>query len=178
MISDFVKGNKKDLYPDPIRKGIQLHRQIDSYTDTHPATREAKTIFRAHYRLYSGAFVDVVYDHFLARDAAVFTEDTLYSFSQDVYAALDAHLAWLPDRFAAMFPHMKQHNWLFHYREKGGIEKSFGGLVRRAAYLAESETAYRLFLEHYQLLETCYRHFWTDMRDFAEKCFTELQNDG
>ena len=68
MISDFVKGKKKFDYPSAIQKGIILHRFIDTFTDSHEATREAKEIFRPAYRLYSGAFTDVVYDHFLAVD--------------------------------------------------------------------------------------------------------------
>ena len=68
MISDFVKGKKKFDYPFRIQQGIMLHRLIDDFTDNHPATKEAKEFFRPDYRLYSGAFVDVVYDHFLAID--------------------------------------------------------------------------------------------------------------
>ena len=64
MISDFVKGKKKFDYPIRIQSGITLHRMIDTFTDEHPATKEAKEFFRAYYRLYSGAFIDVVYDHF------------------------------------------------------------------------------------------------------------------
>src|SRR6202008_4422095 len=80
MISDFVKGKKKFDYPANIQKGIALHRFIDSFTDEHEATKEAKEVFRPAYRLYSGAFVDVVYDHFLATDENEFTEDSLLSF--------------------------------------------------------------------------------------------------
>jgi acyl carrier protein phosphodiesterase len=64
MISDFVKGKKKFDYPSEVQQGIALHRAIDQFTDTHEATREAKQVFRPAYRLYSGAFVDVVYDHY------------------------------------------------------------------------------------------------------------------
>ena len=74
MTSDFIKGRKKFDYPDNIQKGIMLHRAIDTFTDDHEATKEAKNIFRPAYRLYSGAFVDVVYDHFLATDENEFTE--------------------------------------------------------------------------------------------------------
>jgi acyl carrier protein phosphodiesterase len=84
MISDFVKGKKKFDYPVPIQKGIALHRTIDSFTDQHEATKEAKEIFRPAYRLYSGAFVDVVYDHFLATDMAEFSEESLLHFSLQV----------------------------------------------------------------------------------------------
>ena len=68
MISDFVKGRKKFDYPPQIKKGIELHHAIDEFTDNHPATKQAKEFFRSDYRLYSGAFVDIVYDHFLAND--------------------------------------------------------------------------------------------------------------
>ena len=177
MISDFVKGKKKFDYPAGIQKGIMLHRYIDTFTDTHEATKEAKEIFRPHYRLYSGAFVDVVYDHFLATDSAEFTESSLLDFSQQVYSILDKQIQWLPERFALMFPYMKEHNWLFNYRTKWGTGKSLGGVVRRSAYLTESETAYQLFEQHYQLLQDCFRHFWASAKPFARNQFDLLKSE-
>ncbi|MBL0267747.1 MAG: DUF479 domain-containing protein [Chitinophagaceae bacterium] len=174
MISDFVKGKKKFDYPSEVQQGIELHRAIDQYTDTHIATREAKQVFRAHYRLYSGAFIDVVYDHFLANDESEFTEESLFAFSRDTYAALDRQEAWMPDRFAHMYPFMKQQNWLFNYRTRWGIKKSMGGLVKRAAYLEDYHTAFTIFEEHFQLLEDCYRHFWAGMKPYAKSCFDQL----
>jgi acyl carrier protein phosphodiesterase len=177
MISDFVKGKKKFDYPPGIQKGIMLHRTIDTFTDTHEATREAKEIFRPVYRLYSGAFVDVLYDHFLAVDATEFTEESLSDFTQQVYTVLDEHTQWMPEYFARMFPSMKQHNWLLNYRTHWGIQKSLGGVVHRSAYLTESEIAFQLFEEHYQLLQDCYRHFWAAVKPFALQQFELLQND-
>ena len=175
MISDFVKGRKKFDYPTSIQQGIMLHRAIDTFTDEHEATKEAKEVFRPYYRLYSGAFVDVVYDHFLATDENEFTESSLLDFTQEVYSSLDKQVQWLPERFAAMFPYMKEHNWLFNYRSRLGTGKSMGGLVRRAAYLTESETAYQLFEDHYQLLQDCFRHFWGFAKPFARQQFELLQ---
>lgn len=177
MISDHVKGKKKFDYPPGIQNGIMLHRVIDSYTDTHEATRQAKEIFRPHYRLYSGAFVDVVYDHFLATDDTVFTEQALLDFSQAVYAILDQKTQWLPERFAILFPYMKKQNWLFNYRTRPGTGKSLGGVVRRSVHLTESETAYQLFEQHYQLLQDCYRHFWASARPFIRSQFDALSNN-
>jgi acyl carrier protein phosphodiesterase len=177
MISDFVKGKKKFDYPPGIQKGIMLHRAIDTFTDTHEATREAKEIFRPAYRLYSGAFVDVLYDHFLAADHTEFTENSLSDFSQQVYSILDNQAHWMPEYFARMFPSMKQHNWLLNYRSRSGIQKSLGGVVRRSAYLTESEIAFQLFEEHYQLLQDCYRHFWAAVKPFALQQFELLKND-
>lgn len=174
MISDFVKGKKKFDFPQDIQKGIMLHRMVDTFTDTHEATKEAKEVFRPHYRLYSGAFVDVVYDHFLAADPSEFSEPALLGFSKQVYAMLDEQAQWLPERFALMFPYMKEHNWLFNYRTRWGTGKSLGGVVRRSTYLTESDTAYHLFEQHYQLLQDCYRHFWASVKPFAKEQFDLL----
>jgi len=174
MISDFVKGKKKFDYPAAIQKGITLHRAIDQFTDEHKATKEAKVFFRPTYRLYAGAFVDVVYDHFLANDANEFAEQSLYDFSQQVYCILDSKTSFLPERFARMFPYMKEHNWLYNYREKWGTEKSLEGVVRRALYLQESSSAFRIFEENYQPLQECYRQFWAELKPFALKQFEML----
>ena len=174
LISDFVKGKKKFDYPPVIQQGIALHRMIDTFTDEHEATKEAKEIFRPHYRLYSGAFIDVVYDHFLAIDEKEFTEHSLLDFSTGVYRVLDNYHQWLPDRFAGMFPYMKSQNWLYHYRTRSGTAKSLEGVVRRAAYLTESRTAFLLFEKHYQPLQQYYRQFWKEARPFIKKQFDTL----
>lgn len=177
MISDFVKGNKKFDFPPQVQAGINLHRSIDEFTDNHPVTRQAREIFRPAYRLYSGAFIDVVYDHFLAKDPEEFSDDSLLAFSNQVYQQLEPQQQWFPDPFARMFPYMKKQNWLYHYRSAQGIYNSFGGLVRRAAYLSSSEEAREIFDANYQLLQDCYRQFWQDMLPFARQRYLLLLKD-
>src|SRR6476659_3052763 len=89
MISDFVKGKTRFSFSERIQQGIMLHRSIDEFTDTHDATKQAKKFFKPVVGLYAGAFVDVVYDHFLANDSNEFNNDSLLDFSLSVYATLD-----------------------------------------------------------------------------------------
>ncbi|MDF2190790.1 ACP phosphodiesterase [Paraflavitalea sp. CAU 1676] len=167
MISDFVKGKKQfDFAPD-VQQGIRLHRAIDQFTDEHPATARAKEVFRPHYRLYSGAFVDVVYDHFLARDVNQFSNDRLFDFSQTVYSTLEQYAGIFPRDFQLMFPYMKKHNWLYHYGEPESIGRSFEGLVRRSAYLTESKIAFGLFERHYDEFQVCYDAFFPEVKSFV-----------
>ncbi|GAA4342209.1 ACP phosphodiesterase [Flaviaesturariibacter amylovorans] len=174
MIADFVKGRTRYDYPERVQAGMELHRRIDAFTDAHPATAAAKEPFRAHYRLYSGPIVDVVYDHFLANDPAQFTEGALAPFAQSVYRVLQQHAEGLPPRFAALLPYMEGQNWLYGYRLREGIARSLGGLVRRAAYLTDSETAFRLFNEHYDHLGTCYAALAPDVKDYAKRQLEQL----
>ncbi|MCR6720139.1 MAG: ACP phosphodiesterase [Chitinophagaceae bacterium] len=174
MISDFVKGRKKLDYPSRIQQGIYLHRCIDEFTDTHKATVEGKQLFRPAYRLYAGAIMDVVYDHFLAADEAEFSDELLKKFSQKVYGTLDANQQWLPAKFAAMFPYMKSHNWLYGYRQREGAHRSLGGLVHRATYLSDSSAAVAVLEQHYDELKSFYREFWADVKPFAKELLESL----
>jgi len=176
MVSDFVKGRSKLEYPEGIQKGITLHRSIDAFTDNHAATRKAMQLFRPWYRLYSGAIMDVLYDHFLARDEKIFPGDSLSGFTEDVYRSLEQQAHLLPGRFRHMFFYMKTENWLLHYKERAGIEKSLRGLIRRASYLTESDTAFRIFGEHYDFLQQCYVEFMADVKEYAKQQFELLTN--
>lgn len=177
MISDYVKGRKKFDYPQEVQKGMALHRAIDDFTDHHEVTYRAKQFFRADYRLYAGAFVDVLYDHFLANDANQFINDAaLNNFCQLTYRQLQLNTALFPIPFQKMMPYMQSQNWLYNYKNKAGIEKGFGGLVRRAAYLSESAIAFKIFNEQYDELQICYNDFFPSLKLFAVQQFDELSN--
>ena len=177
MISDFVKGRRQFDYPPLIHKGIVLHRMIDEFTDHHEANKAAKDVFRKGYRLYCGAFIDVVYDHFLATDQNEFaTEKELFDFSQLTYKKLEKQQAWMPESFQRMFFFMKTQNWLYGYRTLAGIKQAFGGLVQRSKYLQDSYAAEGIFEEYYELLGDGHRQFWKDLKQFAQKNFYELLN--
>jgi acyl carrier protein phosphodiesterase len=176
MISDYVKGKKQYDYPIGIQQGIRLHRQIDQFTDTHPATYKGKQVFKSAVGTYAGAFMDVVYDHFLALDNNELNEKEWQEFADWVYIQLNLHTEHLPERFAPMLPYMQSQNWLYNYRFKVGIERSFGGLVRRAKYLTDSGPAFALFEANYPFLRECYQQFFPDVKNFAENEWKLLQN--
>ena len=175
MISDFVKGKRKLEYPLLIQKGIMLHRAIDTFTDFHPSTAKAKEYFRPQYRLYSGAFIDIVYDHFLALDEDQFEKyGGLESFTHLTYNLLDTEFSYFPFPFQRMFPYMKSQNWLYNYRLKEGIKSSFGGLVRRAKYLEESDIAFTVFNENYDKLKECYITFFPELKTHTQEKLSDL----
>jgi acyl carrier protein phosphodiesterase len=175
MISDYVKGKTQYDYPQQVQAGIRLHRAIDDFTDHHPATKEMMTIFRPQYRLYAGAFVDIVYDYFLANDRNEFlNDDALEQFTIKTYSSLQNYTSLFPQKFAAMFPYMVSQNWLYHYQYDQGIQKSFNGLVRRATYLEESNIAFEIFMNNKIFLEQQYYVFFKSVKKFAAHTLQDL----
>ncbi len=174
MISDFVKGKQRYNFPQGIQQGIELHRSIDAFTDQHTATRSAKEYFRKDYRLYSGPIVDIVYDHFLARDENIFPENSLLPFTENIYKILETYIHNLPVNFIAILHYMKSENWLYSYKYETGLQKTLKGFVRRSKFLAESETASNLYHQHYHQLQNCYTNFFEDVKIFSEKSLNKL----
>lgn len=168
MISDYVKGSAQYDLPPDVQTGIRLHRAIDEFTDQHASTKAIMALFRPQYRLYSGAFTDIVYDYFLANDPLEYkSESALLNFTADTYADLQQYAVWFPSKFAGMFPYMKAQNWLYNYRLEEGIQKSFNGLVRRAAYLQESEIGFKIFTQNKDFIRGHYNDFYPSVKNFA-----------
>ncbi|MBC7555039.1 MAG: DUF479 domain-containing protein [Taibaiella sp.] len=170
MAGDFVKGRLAlDGYSPGIRKGIELHRKIDEFCDTHTATKRGKLYFREDYGLYSGAIIDTLYDHFLANDPKIFsTEQALLHFSQASYGALAGREAFFPAGFAQYFGYMVQHNWLYNYRTVKGMEHSLKGLQRRAKYMPPAEKAFEIFIGNFYSLNQCYFELIDDLIAFVK----------
>lgn len=198
LISDFVKGKQKLQYPADIQHGIVLHRAIDTFTDSHAITREAKAYFREPYGLYSGPLVDVAFDHFLANDPLIFSANEtnvgpsdkdatasfrsaagvdLKAFAQKTYEQVETYYALLPEKFARFFYYMRTQDWLYNYRYKQGILNSFGGLSRRAAYMGSPEAAGRIFETNYTQIQGCYQAFFPELQEFALRTLQQLQGE-
>ncbi|HXB31612.1 MAG TPA: ACP phosphodiesterase [Puia sp.] len=171
MISDFIKGKKKFDYPDRIRMGITLHRKIDEYTDSHPATRQARQFLKTAAGLYAGSFVDIIYDHFLANDPYEFEEGALSDFTQKTYIQLELNEKWFPEKFKKFFFYMRMQNWLLNYGSIQGIHNSFEGLCRRAKYIDDPEPVFEAFIKYYEELKMAYEYFFPHVKTFA---FNEL----
>jgi acyl carrier protein phosphodiesterase len=170
MIADHVKGQKPlEQLPKGIANGIHLHRKIDAFSDTHPSVLRAKVWFRESYHLYSGPILDTLWDHFLANDPAAFPgEADLKAFTQDVYARLEQTAEWHPEPFQRYFPHMKEYDWLYNYRNLKGARRSLGGLERRALHMPSAEEAYEIFIGRYYQLGQCYYELIDDLRAYVK----------
>lgn len=179
LISDFVKGRRQYDYPPAVQIGIRLHRTIDEFTDSHPATKRARELFRPYYRLYAGAFVDVVYDYFLANDPTLFaTENALDVFARHTYDVLLAHYDVLPEAFQQMYHRMRQQNWLLNYRHPWGLQKSFAGVVYRSRYLNDSTTAFLVFEQHRSTLQEYYLQFIPDLKQMLADWLEGMDGEG
>ena len=115
FIADAVKGNDIERYTEDIRKGIMLHRSIDSYTDSHPMFVQSKTRIQSEYGRFAGVVIDIYYDHFLALNWSNYSEHDLSEFALKIYRLMLRNYKILPHKSKRMLPYMIIHNWLVGY---------------------------------------------------------------
>ena len=168
MIADFVKNRDVARLPESIQKGIKLHRAIDTFTDAHPLIHEAKAPFRPLVRLYSGAFVDVAFDYFLANDTTENSQCEWQEHSQRVYAVLRRYEEFLPEVFKKVLDKMQQDDWLYNYRNEWGIEYSFRNVVNKAQFLDKTTNVFPVFLANKDFLREKYEIFFPEIKSFAQ----------
>lgn len=168
MIADFVKNRDVARLPESIQKGIKLHRAIDTFTDAHLLIHEAKAPFRPLVRLYSGAFVDVAFDYFLANDTTENSQREWQEHSQRVYAVLRRYEEFLPEVFKKVLDKMQQDDWLYNYRNEWGIEYSFRNVVNKAQFLDKTINVFPAFLANKDFLREKYEIFFPEIKSFAQ----------
>ena len=122
FIADHIKGNRFTHLDTQIQKGIRLHREIDTFTDTHRITRISKGRLSKRHGLYAGIIVDIFYDHYLAKNWHDYSVIPLDIYVKAVYQLLEDHKQILPEKTLEILPAMVRDNWLYNYRYKEGIK--------------------------------------------------------
>lgn len=122
FMADGIHGKNFDNFPLDIQKGIILHRSIDSFTDNHPIFRQSTKRLHANYHHYSGIIVDIFYDHFLAKNWKIYSDEELEDFIARFYQSLETNYDFLTEKTQQMMPYLIKQNWLSSYQSIDGIE--------------------------------------------------------
>lgn len=164
FIGDFVKGSNYTNYPVNIANGILLHRSIDEFTDKHNKFQEAKELLHPLVGRYSGIFVDMYYDHFLAKNWHSFSHTPLKRFSRNFYLSMIYNYRILPKQVRNFLPHLILSNRLNAYASLKGLHDSLEIMETFTSLPKKS-------LEAMELLKTNYNEFNKNFLDF----FPEIQ---
>ena len=169
FIADGIAGNKYKNYPLEVQKGILLHRKIDSFTDAHPTVRISKKRLHSRYRHYDGVIIDILYDHFLAKNWSVYSETDLNDYAQQFYVLLESNYEMLPEKIKHLLPYMIKGNWLYNYSTLEGIESVLIGMNKRTKNKSQMNLAIEDLNLYYSELENDFTDFFEDLRAYSQQ---------
>jgi acyl carrier protein phosphodiesterase len=170
FIGDFVKGKNAYAHLSPIIvKGVDLHRSIDSFTDSHAIVAKSKKRLWPTYRHYAGVIVDIYYDHFLAKNWNNYHKDLLPDYADYCYGILQARVADLPPEVQYMLPYMIKGNWLVNYAKLEGIQRSLSGMARRTTFVSKMEEAVNDLELYYEDFKNEFESFFPQLDAHCKK---------
>ncbi|SHG27935.1 acyl carrier protein phosphodiesterase [Flagellimonas flava] len=177
FFADHIRGNKFKHFPDRIQKGIVLHREIDTFTDSHPIAKQSSKRLHKNYSHYSRVIVDIYYDHFLAKNWSTYSNVPLANFIDSFYDLLEDNYALLPLATQRMIPYMIADNWLLSYAHLDGISKVLDGMNRRTKNKSKMNFAILDLEEHYGAFENEFTLFFEELITFSKEKFISLCED-
>ena len=171
-MADGIRGNDYLHFPEEIKKGIILHRHIDTFTDAHPTYRKSKHRLHEKYGHYAGVIMDILYDHFLAKNWNVYSDEPLEDYAARFYQSLQDNYDSLTEKTKGMMPYMLERNWLVSYATIAGIEMILYQMDYRTKHRAHMQEAITELQEFYTEFETEFTLFFEELQ---QHCVEEIK---
>ncbi len=174
FMADGIRGETYKNYPEDIQKGILLHREIDTFTDAHPIVRQSTKRLHENYGHYSGVIVDILYDHFLAKNWSIYSSVPLKDFVEAFYDSLEDSFELLPHRIQHLMPYMIADNWLLNYSKIEGIQRVLDGMNRRTKNRSKMNEATKELKMYYDEFEEEFTLFFEELTKFSNQKLKEI----
>ena len=168
LAADFLRGFDRKFISERVQKGISMHQFVDKFTDTHFLVKTSKNKIKNHFRLLSGVFVDLFYDHFLAKDFEHIANISLEEFCECIYETLEKNIDVLPPRLQQLIPIMIREDILFSYRKLEGVQTALTRINHRITKKFSVKLAMVYFKNIYESLENDFRKFFPRLIDATE----------
>lgn len=172
--ADSIKGKAYKKYPLAIQHGIILHREIDSFTDTHPIVFDSKHRIFKKYRHYSSVIVDMFYDHFLAKNWNNYHPTKLPIYIENFYLMLKYNYELLPKSVQNFYPYMVSDNWLLSYKEIDGLSKILTQMSSRIRGKIKLQDSIVELEKYYEDFEQEFTSFFIELEAFSAQKKKEI----
>jgi len=177
FMADGIKGKNYKKYRKRVQIGILLHRNIDTFTDAHETVRKSTKRLHSRYGHYSGIIVDILYDHFLAKNWDRYSNIPLQDYVEQFYDSLEIYYDILPERIQKMMPYMLTDNWLLSYASIHGISRVLDGMNRRTKNKSGMDKAIDELEAFYEEFEKEFTSFFEELSAFSVQKLNKLKED-
>ena len=167
ILGDFTRGVELDTLPTPVLQGVRHHLAVDVYTDKHPAVLASKRLFSKQRRRFAGVALDILYDHYLLRHWAQFSDLDCATFIQQVYEELTTHEHVMPEPMVQVTRRMVAYDWFGTYASLDNIGHALDRVAARIRFANRFDGIIEEILEHEEELEANFLIFFPELQHFA-----------
>ena len=156
LLGDFVSGASLDDMPDEVLMGLDNHRLVDRFTDSHASLQPLKQLMSRERRRFTGIISDVVFDYFLIKHWRQFNQQKLSIFVNDVYIKINQILPLMHPRMQRSMQFMLTENGLMVNQDLIGVAKTLDRLSNRIRFENKLRGAIEEVEQHYDAFENAF----------------------
>lgn len=159
---EYIKGSNYSNLPPKIRKGIQLHRFIDTVIDTYPPVLALKQDLYADLPKVSGLAIDLFFDHLLAKHWKRYHTSPFFEYLDTFYQYKPVWESDFHPDFVTHVARMREVKWMNYYPRTEGLEKSCLGVSSKLSFPNKLADAPEVFYKKEQQIQTCFEQYMSD----------------
>ncbi len=167
FLADYLRKPQREMLPGPVREGIELHLEIDRFTDRHPMVLQGvRRLYPLHGK-YAPVVMDVYHDYFLASNWELYGEEPFPEFTLRVYRALEQYAPYYPPDLQQRLPKMAASGWLESYALPEGLSYAFLRLQSRTSKPELLEGVMDTLERYFTEMDREFNQFFPDILDAA-----------
>lgn len=169
LLGDFSKGVEITSLPVAIQLGVENHRFVDRFTDTHPEVQQLKTLISPQRRRFAGIMFDMLFDHFLILHWPRFSSLSFQHSCSDYYADLASGQSLMPLQMQRVTRRIIEQDWFSSYAELEGIGFALDRIADRIRFSNEFADSIVEIKRHKTEMEACFLRFFPELIQAVSK---------
>ena len=164
LLGDFMRGVDPRALPLPVYRGLENHRKVDRFTDTHPLIRELKELFDPDCKRFAGIALDIYFDHLLIKHWAHLEARKLDQVNEHFYSTLSNNLHLMPsERMQTVCSRIVSGRWFDAYAHQHNALEAVRRAATRIRFANSFDRACSDLLKNQNDIESTFLQFYPEL---------------
>ena len=167
FVADFITNRELPNFTEGVKRGIMLHRAIDTFTDSHPIVKQSTKRLHPFHHKYSPVIVDVYYDFLLAKNWEKYASHpsvNLRDYIDNIYKLLTDRILELPNGLQQHLAQMISDDWLMRYTNYEGLQIVFLRIEKKTKFAGDFGNAAKHLEQFLAAFDAEFNLFFPDLQ--------------
>lgn len=170
LLGDFARGVDLHKLPPAIMAGLQNHRAVDRFTDSHPLVKEMKLGFSPQRRRFAGIALDIYFDHLLINHWHSFEGRRLADLIDGFYQRMTEGQGMMPgENMRHVTGRMIKYDWFGCYRELDAITESLDRVAARIRFANRFDNAIEDLQRNHEMIRDGFLEFYPQLQQHVRE---------
>ena len=165
LLGDFARGLDRSTLNPAVLAGLNNHRAVDRFTDSHLRVTELKHCFSPSRRRFAGIALDVYFDHLLMNHWQEFDTRNLNQVIAEFYTRMERGQALMPGReMRRVTSRMITYDWFGSYRDIDSVAQALDRIAMRIRFPNEFANVIEDLLRHEDIILEVFVDFFPELK--------------